>query len=310
MLTPSQYKDRYESIPVPLADGTKAPVKVHNYRLRSSPNFYNAGVASTFVNTLKRRGFDTAVRVDTDKGTTYVDPRLTQHNDAIAKGKRDLMLSPGGLGRNDVRLDTRAVDWNKMALFAFAGKGSPEANQIILQLALAWNLTTDPQDYADSALGLDCNGFVGNYLWHVIRANPWTSLGVENSQLGPDSPIKTGFYDRFKNKVINRWEDLDTTKMYIMMRTGASNTVINQQEGINTAHITITEPGGRQDRPNGASNPFAVTVIESTAGAVSPGLTRSYYTCVRTITDKVFKLNREAMKMGHRDVNFMIAEIS
>jgi len=131
---------------------------------------YNAKAASGFLNTLAKRG------IDTDRGIACVDPRLTKHEDAVKKGPQDLVLSGASL-RHDVlpvwgtRVDTRVTDWNKLARLVFVGKGSPEACQAVLQLANHWGLAPDVQTYTNSALGLECNGFVGNYLWHAQQGN-------------------------------------------------------------------------------------------------------------------------------------------
>ena len=133
IINPSDYKKRYENILVPDKHGEPVPVSVNRYRLKSYN--YKEAAAKAFLDTLKERGIDTELRVDTANGTTRVDPRLTQHADEIKKGRRDLVLGGQGLGRNDIRVDTRVADWNALARYVFAGKGSPEACQIVLQLA-------------------------------------------------------------------------------------------------------------------------------------------------------------------------------
>jgi len=102
---------------------------------------------------------------------------------------------------------------------------------------------------------------------------------------------------------------MENSKTYIMMRVGQDNLVINQGSGEWTAHIVITEPGGRQDRPGkGGANPFAVKVVESTAGSIPPGLSESYYSC-RSVKNKIFDIDRESMIATSRFKLFMIAAI-
>lgn len=331
MLTPSQYKKRYESIDVLLKDGTTKPVAVNQYRLAGSNDKPHAREA--FRNMLKTRGIDIELSIDTDHGTVYVDPRLTQHEDAIKKGKPDLMLSSGGL-RYDYRLsgsrptplpwrpvrenrvDTRVLgpkdkdnDWDKLARLVFAGKGSPEACQAVLQLANHWDLAPDVQAYANSNLGLDCNGFVGNYIWHSLRGNPWTKLGAHSLDLGPDSPIARGFYDKYKKGQVNRWESLDTTKMYLFLEAGTDGTVINGGTAAATGHIVITEPNRKDDRiGDGGEKSFAVRVIESTI-AHTPGLWESWYTCISVNSNFVFSINREDMVPERRQKLFKIVAV-
>jgi hypothetical protein len=56
----------------------------------------------------------------------------------------------------------------------FYGKGSPEEVQVVLQLAVRFGLVKREglEKYCkDDHIGLDCSGFVGNYIWHVLLGN-------------------------------------------------------------------------------------------------------------------------------------------
>jgi len=350
MLTPREYKERYESIEVPLENGNLVPVKVNQYRL--SPGTFN-GTAKAFFDMLKKRGIDMALRIDTGQGLEFVDPRVTQHDDATQKRRRDLMLTGSGLqdlillggSPHDLRMSRRGLqrdvrplgagladgrfrpiwntryntrifdekNWTKLAQLVFTGKGSPEACQVVLQLANHWGLAPDVQAYADSALGLDCNGFVGNYIWHVQHGNPWMKLGAGNHDLGPDSPIQTGFYDHYQGHLLDRWESLDTNRKYIMMEARKEDgVVINGGHGAqDTGHIVITQPNLRDNRPGkDGKMSFAVRVVESTASH-SPGLWESWYTCVSYDNKtKSFVINREDMAPARREIHFKIAAVS
>jgi hypothetical protein len=307
MMSPRQYKSLYESIDVPLEDGTSANVAINQYRLASRN--YATAAANTFLTTLKRRGIDMVLQVSVPGGTVRVDPRLTAHADALKKGQRDLVLSTQGLAKNDTRVDTRITNWDKLARLVFAGKGSPEACQIVLQLANHWGLAPNVKDYAESAMGLDCNGFVGNYIWHIKQKNPWYSLGAGDHDLGPDSPIRTGFYEKYQSRLVNKWEALDTEKQYIFMRVGGDKVVINGGTTGAIGHITITEPGRRDPRtPQNGSGAFAIWVVESTGGH-NPGLCEGWYSC-QSAANGVFSVYREAMLPGHEYYDFRIAAIS
>jgi hypothetical protein len=177
VLTPSDFKKRYENIDVRLNDGSPVTVKVNKYRLAGKN--VNATARSAFLAALAKRGIDTPLRIDTDQGITRVDPRVTEHEDALKKHRQDLMLT-GWLapGRHDLvlgvagthcdvrplgvrraerewnsRMNTRVTNWNMLARLVFVGKGSPEACQAVLQLANYWGLAPDVQGYADSTLG-------------------------------------------------------------------------------------------------------------------------------------------------------------
>lgn len=335
MLTPGDYKKRYENIELP---GKTVPVHINKYRLAGKNE--NTAARSAFLAALAKRGIDTALRIDTGEGSAWVDPRVTEHEDALkrhrpdlllegwmAPSRHDLVLSGAGVQRDarplgvrraerelGSRTDTHVTDWNKLARLVFAGKGSPEACQAVLQLADAWGLAPDVQAYADSALGLDCNGFVGNYLWHVKNGNPWTNLGAGNHDLGPDSPIRTGYFDHYQHRLLDHWEALDTGKMYIMMEVGTDGVVINGGTGDpnHAGHIVITEPNQRNERPGAdPAKTFAVKSVEATGGHTPEGLWESWYTCrsydSRT---KIFSIFRESMDAGHKTMDVKIAAVS
>lgn len=336
MLTPSDYKKRYENIELP---GRTVAVHVNKYRLASKNA--NTAARAAFLAALAKRGIDVALRIDTGEGIARVDPRVSEHEDALKKHRPDMLLTgllvpsqhdlvltgagvhrdvrPLGMRRAELalssRMDTHVTDWNKLARLVFAGKGSPEACQVVLQLADSWGLAVpDVQAYADSALGLDCNGFVGNYLWHVKDRNPWTNLGAGDHDLGPDSPIRTGYYDHYQHRLLDRWESFDTAKMYIMMEVGKDGVVINGGGGAADAgHIVITEPNQRNNRPgkDPKTSSFAVKSVEATGGHTPEGLWESWYTCPNYDSKtKIFSIFRESMDVGHKDMKVKIAAVS
>ena len=332
MLTPSGYKKRYENIDVPLKSGRTVTVTVNKYRLVGMND--KAAVRAAFLAALAKPGIDTALRIDTGEGITRVDPRITAHEDALKKhrpdllltgllapSRHDLVLSGAGVQRDvrplgvrraeralGSRVNTHVTDWNKLARLVFAGKGSPEACQAVLQLAHYWGLAPDVQAYADSALGLDCNGFVGNYLWHL--KNPWTDLGARDHDLGPDSPIQTGYFDHYQHRLLDRWESLDTSKMYIMMKVGTDGVVINGGgDAAHAGHIVITEPN--QQRPGKDAKTFAVKSVEATGGHTPQGLWESWYTCPSYDSKtKIFSIFREDMDAGHKNMEVKIAAVN
>lgn len=88
----------------------------------------------------------------------------------------------------------------------FAGKGSPRATRQVLQLLKLLRLVPDPGDnaalqtYCDQCLGLDCNGFVQNYLAEIgwidsdfadlgtKSANSWAPANRRRQHLGDVVP--------------------------------------------------------------------------------------------------------------------------
>jgi hypothetical protein len=313
-------------------------VQVNQYRL--NPNNVNVTVRDAFLTMLAKKGIDRELTVDTTTGIVKLDadPDLTAANDAyekkLGKGARKVEVTAvsvqedlqfidqkGNVNVVDIAryvfngnpapgptlIDTkRYVDFKTLARYVFSGKGSPEACQIVLQLASQWGLASDGiQKYADQALGLDCNGFVGNYLWHEKQGKPWTDLGVKNQDLGPDAMIS----EFFKGRAVTKWEDIRPSQMYVFGLVDDTGQVMAGGPGAIPGHLVITEP--RPLRPpvivKGQKQPAAVRVVESTA-AHTPGLWESWYSFVAVDKNGIFTLNREEMQRS-KQLNFKIAPV-
>jgi hypothetical protein len=329
-MSPAQYKARYESLPVYTGGSTPETVRVNQYRL--SPNNVNGTARDAFLTMLAKKGIDRELTVTTATGIVKLDaaPALTAANDAyerkLGRGARKIEVTAvsaqeqlefidqkgqinmveiaryvlnGNPEAGPTFIDTkRYVDFGVMARYVFSGKGSPEACQIVLQLAGQWGLAPDGlQKYADQGLGLDCNGFVGNYLWHEKRGNPWNNLGVGNLDLGPDALID----ELCKGKAVTKWDDIRASQMYVLGMVDSSGQVMRGGPAANegdpapaAGHIVITE--GRL-RPaasvQGRPVPAAIRVVESTA-AHTPGLWESWYSFA-AVSQGIFTLNREDM---------------
>ena len=183
---------------------------------------------------------------------------------------------------------------------AFWGKGSPEEIQITLQLVLRFNLATPQtlQVYCDEKIdglaqgriGLDCNGFVGNYLEHGSRGMAWdghkvgfqayeanTDIQSIMSKLGPEV------------KSIN---DINLHDTYVMGLVDAiSKRVIARFSGGHTGHIVITTPF-TFIATDGIKRSIKMKVVESTLDA---GLTESDYMLLSG-KDYVFTVSRGSKK--------------
>src|SRR5581483_10161720 len=114
------------------------------------------------------------------------DALLGKLSDHFAKKGANLTVhvkSTGG-GIEHAEFDTWKEVWFH-ARKAFIGKGSPEDAQVTLQLADRFGLLGGGtlQAYCDKYLGLDCNGFAGNYLVHGFREGDWQSAEA----MGTDS---------------------------------------------------------------------------------------------------------------------------
>jgi hypothetical protein len=152
---------------------------------------------------------------------------------------------------------------------AFVGKGSPEEAAITLQLADRFNLLkgADLQTYCDTYLGLDCNGFVGNYLVHGFRNGGWDTEPpgtdyLANKQI--DAIVSAG-------APVDKVDDLVSASMYLAALVGDNGRVV-PGGGMPAGHLFITNTGIGSDTeyvsgPNKkATIAWAMLASESTVG--------------------------------------------
>lgn len=276
-MTPSMYKARYWEMDVHTQWGAFTPVSIKKYRL-NDPTIGN-------INTRMMNEFMQHWK----KG---IDPKL---NIRVTTGKETVKVSPDVL-----------AEWGGYLRYAFLGKGSPELQQVVLQLAAYWGLADweNLQQYADDALGLDCNGFVGNYCWHVKHEHPWTDLGYKKGQIGADSWI-TGY---LKSHFVKRWHDIDVKKSYVLALVDGAGLVI--PGGHTVGHVMMTEPHRSvplvYPKPSRNPDSFLIWVVECT-GAHDPGLTETWYS-TNNIEGPVFSVNRNFMK-SNKKISVKIAEM-
>jgi hypothetical protein len=163
----------------------------------------------------------------------------------------------------------------------FWGKGSPEDCQIVLQVAvLVGRATTSTvQTYADTHLGLDCNGFVGNYIFRVLRGNGWRTDAADDV-VGPSSTITAIMAGGL---VIRSVDDLVVGRSYVLGEVDGANRIIAGGPTTAAGHIVITEPGrfvsdfmsmNLDLADKGVLGNPAFWAVESTGGV---GLTQSWY---------------------------------
>src|ERR1051325_4460612 len=154
MVTPSKFKERYLNLPVKRKNGTVQTVRVGKYRLNGSN--VDAELLKAYRNNVGRGADD--ITIFTEYGEVKISGDLRKQELRLQKKThiKDIHLSMERDGHL-VAASSTAVDLG--GSYALLGKGSPEHCQVVLQLAERWNLAKDGlQDYADKALGLDCNG--------------------------------------------------------------------------------------------------------------------------------------------------------
>jgi len=158
MPTPSEYRDQYRNLQVAFDDGT-VTATIERYHLGGPDD-----EKDRLLQAVKEY-----VQAQTRK-----DPGFTL--DLIVAGQ------PVTTTYREIAVHAAAP---------FSGKGSPEDCQIAAQLAVIAGRTNRdnlPQ-YCDDHMGLDCNGFVGNYFFHVRNpaGKTWQSRARDGVDLGPTS---------------------------------------------------------------------------------------------------------------------------
>src|SRR5688500_4815938 len=162
MVTPLEYAERYRSTPV-TANGQTRNVRVEIYRIGAP---------------------------DAEQGSLW--QKVKEH--FVANKKKDanyrLRLQVNGTEQEFTSHDQLL----RRVVNPYYGKGSPEDCQITLELAVLLGRTSIDrvQDYANKHIGLDCNGFVGNYIWHVHQGHGWDTWpagDAANTEAYPSADI-------------------------------------------------------------------------------------------------------------------------
>jgi hypothetical protein len=221
------------------------------------------------------------------------------------------------------------ANWHEIGLAIqrpFIGKGSPEDCQLVLQLAYrVGNIRPENlQTWADDNIGLDCNGFVGNYIYHHLLEKPWDAKPAKGDP-EPSAVITTIFNWAAGVNGLNALADLDKVtpgKKYLIVRVDAAGRVMPGGPGNPVGHIAITEPNKfmKQSFVNNSMggidmqfvqldmyNHFALQTAES-AGPVN-GVGNNWMVFIRKhkTLPKVFEVRRDKI---HKLDTVKIAEIS
>lgn len=305
-MTPKEFKARYNNLRVKRTNGTIETVRVNRYVLNNS-TYFNPAALEAFRKQFFSRGIDRDLTIYTATGEVKVQLELTKAEKSWAKKGIPMRFEmPDKNGATAI--STHDVDWGGFAVYCFLGKGAPEHYQIVLQLADHWGLAPHGlQAYADSALGLDCNGFVGNYLWHGRKRKAWSQAGFKDLK-GPDSII-TNFFTG--STFVSRWEDINPANTYVLGMVNKAGQIVPGGGGPDTAgHIMITQPGESSPGHFDTYSP-KLWVVESTAGAVRHGLTEGWYECLEyDQKTSIFTFDRgPEIKQAHREIRCKIVRL-
>ncbi len=251
-----------------LPQGTWTPVHVKKYHLGTSP-------------------FRSSLWAD-------VSPK-------VSKGAR-VRVQPIAGQPVDSGVLTQTQLWN-MFRWPFAGKGSPEQVQATIQLLYRFrNNKSSVEQFAGGVgkqneynfIGLDCNGFVGNYLQRVAWKKTYDWLNQNNEHHpGPDSMIKDLFTDT--TNPVYSMEEFGTgaQTIWIFVFCSPDGHIYDHGDGPGGAgHIMITDPGVVSYR----KDEVRITVSESTPtalGSTGGGPQTSEY-----IIKQVLKQGNKATRTG------------
>jgi hypothetical protein len=215
VITPAQYAARYLPVTFRVAD--------RDYSINISR--YHLGAETPAKDRLLGALADHLAREQSDGGDFYL---------AVYINSEPLQIYTWG----DVSLNLYRP---------FIGKGSPEECQLVLQLALIVGgvQPNQLQKWADDNLGLDCNGFVGNYLFHELMGNDWQDEPT-GAQPGPSALINTIFHwvsGDDENAVVDDLGDVSPHVSYLIARVDSFGNVMPGGPNKPVGHIAITEPG-------------------------------------------------------------------
>jgi hypothetical protein len=130
---------------------------------------------------------------------------------------------------------------------AFSGKGSPEDVQLTLQLAARCGIANGGlQRYCDekvdtyARLGLDCNGFVGNYLCYRDSKYSWNFSTINTKPpIHGNIGIKT-ICEQLGSKPILNVKEMYIPRIYVMAMVNGAGMVVDGG-WTEVGHIMVTQ---------------------------------------------------------------------
>jgi len=265
-MTPVRYAEKYLHLEVPFDDGP-VYVGITKYLLRD-PTAEQQGMWGAFKDYLRKNG---RIRV---------------------------------LVNGEVVEITSAESVLHRVVNPFYGKGSPEDCQIVLQLAVLLRRVTSKyelQAYADANLGLDCNGFVGNYLFRIVGGNGWR-VDPPDGGVGPSTTIDL-IMARAGGFVIHTVDQMVPSRMHVLAEVDDHDRIKPGGPTAETGHIAITEPGRympsfmTMDLSVANKGALGAPAFWGTESAGHIGLIQSWYAVTQLVrkdkpVDAVFRVYR------------------
>jgi hypothetical protein len=301
-MKPTEYKALYDGLRIFGAGGKSKTVAIGRYRMAGAGGMPGGRAATAWTALSNALGA---------KFGTHPPFKKIEDVDLMAGTAHDLeQVDPDFTATRDFRY---------LLLLPFVGKGAPEHCQLVLQLIQYLVPGTDPQTYADDNLGLDCNGWTGNYIRHGFGNAPWQDHGINGSGVNPETLVKD-FIDTNQQRRVKNWTDMVVGTPYVLVRTNELGQVITTNSGIDIGHVLIT------DLVAGATTATtAIRIVEATGTHQPPadtttrdfggGLVTSDYKLVQELNkgknNAFFKIDRGgAAYWRHSVLHFAIAGIS
>jgi len=206
-MTPLEYARKYWDLDIPLEDGT----------LRVCVKSYVSGCHGSPLLT---------------KAQTLVD----QQDELLTVSVKTVF---GNLDQRSYDKLTRKK-LNGMIQDPFNGKGSPEEIQALMQVAVKCGFLQRHEVAAFCAsgkIGLDCCGFVSNYVWHAVMRRPWdVDVGKKDAAASNYIPSMM-----LAGRALKTEDELSIHRAQCLVLATADENgrVIPNGAG---AHIMITEP--------------------------------------------------------------------
>ena len=162
--------------------------------------------------------------------------------------------------------------------YPFVGKGSPEQVQMAIQLIYRFHRASiAPQEFvAANFVGLDCNGFVGNYIQRVVKGIDWLAQNNDEDP-GPTTYMSALLEWPGSTEQVTDLDDMSEENTYLFGYCRDDGSIIDPSKG-HYGHIMITSPGPGE--LTHTANGIRVRVVES-AGRV--GVVSRYYNSAKVI---------------------------
>ncbi len=189
-----------------------------------------------------------------------------RHDIAPRLGK-SLKLRIRNMYGQDEDLDLDPQQLSRHFYPPFVGKGSPEQAQVAIQLTYRYRrVSTSLPDFLKADfIGLDCNGFVGNYIQRVVNGwgHSWTSFNNDKDP-GPTTEM-SDMIQKCCDKPITSAAQLSLKETYIFVLCEKDGAIIDPGGKHAYGHVMITNPNSLSPLPGGQ---YKIKVVEATAAGM------------------------------------------